>query len=75
MTSRTLLLIALVALTAVLAAPRADAYLDPGTGSILLQSIVAAVAAVAVALRLYWTRLKSLFGRRQAPDTEEKPRP
>ena len=32
-------------------------------------------AAIAVALRLYWTRLKSLFGRRQAPDTEEKPRP
>lgn len=62
----------IVVLAALLAARRAEAYLDPGTGSILLQSIVAAVAALAVGLRLYWTRLKSLFRRRGAPDAGEK---
>lgn len=62
----------LVVLTALLAARRAEAYLDPGTGSILLQSIVAAVAALAVGLRLYWTRLKALFRRRATPDAGEK---
>lgn len=62
----------LVVLTTLLATPRAEAYLDPGTGSILLQSLVAAAAALAVGLRLYWRRLKSLFRGRGTPDAGEK---
>lgn len=34
------------------------AYIDPGTGSLLLQSIAGGVAAVAVFARLYWRRLR-----------------
>lgn len=37
------------------------AYLDPGTASIVVQSIVAAVAASAATAGIYWQRLKSLF--------------
>jgi hypothetical protein len=37
------------------------AYLDPGTGSMLLQVIAGGVAAVAVAGKLYWRRLKSFL--------------
>ena len=38
------------------------AYLDPGTGSIILQSILAGVAVVMGVLRLYWYRIKSFLG-------------
>lgn len=38
------------------------AYLDPGTGSIILQSILAGIAVAMGMLRLYWHRLKSFFG-------------
>jgi len=40
----------------------AFAYLDPGTGSMLLQVILGGVAAVGVALKLYWcTRSETVF--------------
>lgn len=32
-------------------------YIDPGTGSILIQAIVGGVAAAAVAAKFYWRRL------------------
>jgi hypothetical protein len=41
----------------------AHAYLDPVTGSILLQGLLAGVAGVAVVLRLYWGRVKAFFRR------------
>ena len=50
--------------------PTAFAYLDPGTGSIILQGLLAAIAGALVAGRLYWSRLKSFFVRKppSAPD-------
>ena len=33
------------------------AYLDPGTGSMLVQLIVGGVAAAAVAVKLFWYRI------------------
>ena len=33
------------------------AYLDPGSGSMILQIIAGGAAAVAVTAKLYWTRL------------------
>ena len=39
----------------------AAAYLDPGTGSMLLQALLGGVAAVAVIARLYWHRLSAVF--------------
>jgi hypothetical protein len=42
----------------------AYAYIDPGTGSMLLQGLIAAVAAAAIAIKLYWQKVKAfLFGR------------
>jgi hypothetical protein len=37
------------------------AYLDPGTGSMLVQLLVGGVAAAGVAAKLYWHRLLRLF--------------
>lgn len=39
----------------------AYAYLDPGTGSMLLQGLIAAVAGGALVIRVYWGKWKSLF--------------
>jgi hypothetical protein len=38
------------------------AYLDPGSGSMLIQILVGGLAAVGVTLKLYWRRLTGLFG-------------
>lgn len=40
----------------------AHAYLDPGTGSMILQGILGALAAGAVFAKIYWQRLMHLFG-------------
>ena len=39
----------------------AFAYLDPGTGSIILQSLIAGVMVVAAAWGVFWHRIKSFF--------------
>jgi hypothetical protein len=51
--------------------PRVLAYLDPGTGSMLVQLLVGGLAAVAVAAKFYWRRLLTLLRiRKPAPDTQ-----
>ena len=50
----------------------AHAYLDPGTGSMILQILLGGVAGVAVAGRFYWHKLLSLFGMEpKAPQADE----
>lgn len=54
----------------------AYAYLDPGTGSALLQGVLAALAAIAVTAKLYWHRLLRFFGIRKTkiePEQTAKP--
>lgn len=50
----------------------AYAYLDPGTGSAILQGLLAAFAALAVTAKLYWHRLLRLLGIRK--DTRSRNR-
>jgi hypothetical protein len=40
----------------------AHAYLDPGTGSYVLQLALAALVGTLFAIRLFWNRIKSFFG-------------
>ena len=39
----------------------AYAYLDPGTGSILIQGLIAAVATGLATAKFWWHRVKSFF--------------
>ena len=39
-------------------------YLDPGTGSMLLQILLGGAAAVGVTAKLYWHRIRRIFGGR-----------
>jgi len=48
-----------------------EAYLDPGTGSMLLQVILGGVAAVGVAVKLYWHKLRVAFGMGKKDDSED----
>ena len=41
----------------------AHAYLDPGTGSFLIQMILAALLGVSVTIRIYWGKIKTFFVR------------
>ena len=54
--------IAAAALLVVLTAAPAHAYLDPGSGSMLLQLILGGVAGFVVLVKLYWQKLKALVG-------------
>lgn len=36
-------------------------YLDPGSGSFLLQILLAAILGSAFAIKMYWRKLKSFF--------------
>jgi len=45
----------------------AHAYLDPGTGSVLVQSLIAALAVASAGIVGYWQRVRAFFSRRQDP--------
>ncbi len=51
----------------ILAAVSVDAYayLDPGTGSAIIQGLIATIATVGVTLKLYWHRIIQFFGGRR----------
>ena len=39
------------------------AYLDPGTGSFLIQLLIAGLLAAGVLIRVFWSRISKLFGK------------
>ena len=47
----------------------AYAYLDPGTGSMLLTGLIAGLAAIISFLSIYWQKVKAFFVK-QEPDTD-----
>ena len=52
------------------------AYLDPGTGSIIIQSIVAGLLGIVVAIKLFWQRIVGFFRFRKSGSIgEEKTEP
>jgi hypothetical protein len=51
------------------------AYLDPGTGTILLQALIASVVGGFALIGIYWRKLKSAlgFGERNASTSDSEP--
>jgi hypothetical protein len=43
----------------------AHAYIDPGMGSILLQGIIAAIAATSLTIKIYWQKIKNFFKKKK----------
>lgn len=50
--------------------PSAFAYLDPGSGSYILQAVIAGVLGGAYAIKLYWFKIISFF--KGGSDTKEE---
>jgi hypothetical protein len=77
---KNIVLLAALALGAtVMSTQEAHAYLDPGTGSMLLQGLIAGLAATSVVVGRYWYKVKSYFvrssertARGESPDTRER---
>ncbi len=45
-------------------------YLDPGSGSMVAQAVVAGLAGIAVVGKLGWRKLTSPFRRKSRPESE-----
>jgi len=43
-------------------------YLDPGSGSFILQILIAALLGIGVAFRASWSRIKGFFTRKKSED-------
>ena len=53
----------------------AYAYLDPGTGSMLVQGLIGGVASAMAFLSIYWQKVKAFFGKekeKEDTDTADK---
>ena len=54
----------------------AFAYLDPGTGSVILQAIIAAIAAASATVTFYWRKIKmkikSLFTKKNKTNNSDQ---
>jgi hypothetical protein len=69
------LLLALIALVLLLAAPAAHAYLDPSTGSMVVSAIVGIFASIALAVKTYWYKIKGFFRRADKQDSATRDTP
>jgi hypothetical protein len=56
-----ILRIAFVLVACLSIASPAYAYLDPGTGSMLISAVLGVAAAVALALKMFWYRVVGFF--------------
>ena len=68
---RFLVVLALASIAMSIGTP-AHAYLDAGTGSMVLQLLLGGVAGALVLFKLYWHRLKDLLGRGSKPTEGEE---
>jgi hypothetical protein len=50
----------------------AHAYLDPGTGSYMLQIVLGALLAGAIAVRTFWQRIRLFFSNLVSPKRKGK---
>jgi hypothetical protein len=59
--------VALVIITLMVTPEDASAYIDPGTGSFVVQGAIAAIVGAGVAMKLYWGRIKRKLGGQPSP--------
>lgn len=53
---------------------RAYAYLDPGTGSMILQAVLAAIVGSAMAIKIFWRKIKSFCLRLVGKNNPKRPK-
>ena len=72
MSQKTTALLLLLLVVAVLFPASAHAYIDPGTGSFVVQGIIAAIVGAGFAVKVFWYRIKSaLTGKKAVEDDDD----
>jgi hypothetical protein len=46
-------------------------YLDPGSGSMLIQLILAAVLSIGIAVRIFWNKIKAFLTRNKSSASQD----
>ena len=46
-------------------------YLDPGSGSFIIQILIAVLLGLGVAIRASWGKIKGFFGIKSKPDDDD----
>lgn len=67
-------LFALTFFLLIILAGNSEAYIDPGSGSYVLQLIVASFFAIVFTLKVFWRNIKAFFsgaGRKKPIDSEQ----
>jgi len=67
------LIILLLAIYTFVVPDQAFAYLEPGTGSMLLQLLFGGVAGILVIMKLYWSRFVNFFRNRRSQKDNPPP--
>ena len=49
----------------------AQAYLDPGSGSFILQIIIASIMGIILVVKLYWKKIRTFLGSLFSKDVNE----
>jgi len=47
-------------------------YLDPGSGSFIIQMLLAGLLGIAVAVRIYWKKIVKFFRKNKGGDVQEE---
>jgi hypothetical protein len=50
---------------------RPHAYLDPGSGSFLVQLLIAGIVGAGFLIKVYWKKIKGLFSRADSEKDED----
>jgi len=48
------------------------AYIDPGSGSMILQVLIASILGILTAVKIYWVKIKNLFSRNSDNNNSEE---
>ncbi len=73
--SRPFRVVCLAGVIALLFPADAFAYLDPGSGSLIFQTVVATLAGVAYGVRVYWGQIRGWFSRGAADASDKSDTP
>lgn len=60
----------LVAMILVMIPATAQAYIDPGTGALVVQILLAAIATAIVTVKLWWSRLLAILKKDKPADND-----
>ena len=56
----------------ILSTDTSHAYIDPGSGSMLLQVLIASILGMLTVIQIYWARLPTFFSTQSDPNSSEE---